>query len=271
MTYWAEAFMRIYPNVIVQVQGAGSSTAPPALIEGTADFGAMSRKMKSLEIQAFENKYGYKPTAIPVAVDALAIFVNKDNPLNSLNLEQIDAIFSVTRSCGGALPITNWGQLGLNDKWNYRDIQRYGRNSVSGTYGFFKKTALCDGDFINRVNEQPGSASVVQAISTSLNAIGYSSIGYQTSSIKVLKIKNEQQQLITATPETTTNGRYPLSRFLYVYVNKHPNKPLPPLALEFIKFLLSDDGQKITQKDGYISLPKNVIEQFHTELELENK
>ncbi|MCG3863167.1 MULTISPECIES: phosphate ABC transporter substrate-binding protein PstS family protein [unclassified Photobacterium] len=261
MTYWAEEFKRRYPNVNIQIQTAGSSTAPTALIEATAQLGPMSRAMKTKEIEAFEQEYGYKPTAIKVAVDALAVFVHEDNPLKGINFEQLDAIYSRTLRCGGLKPITQWGQLGLSGSWQDRGIQIYGRNSVSGTYGYFKKHALCRGDFRNNVNEQPGSASVVQSVSTSLNAIGYSGIGYKTTGIKAIPVAREGDDYVEATIENSVSGRYPLSRFLYVYVNKHPNKPLAPMEGEFLRFILSSDGQKIVQKDGYIPLPVKVVEQ----------
>ena len=259
MTFWAEEFKRIYPNINLQVQAAGSSTAPPALTEGTSNFGPMSRKMKSKELESFEKRYGYKPTAVPIAIDAMAIFAHKDNPIKGLSLEQVDAVFSSTRRCGAYSDINRWGDLGLTDKWQNKDIQLYGRNSVSGTYGYFKKKALCKGDFKNNVNEQPGSASVVQSISTSLNSLGYSGIGYKTSGVKIVPLSSQGDNFVEATIENAVNGSYPLSRFLYVYVNKHPNRPMSPKESEFIKLILSQTGQKIVEKDGYIPLPAVVI------------
>jgi phosphate transport system substrate-binding protein len=265
MTLWGEEFKRLYPNVNIQIQAAGSSTAPPALTEGTANFGPMSRKMKDKEIGAFEDKFGYKPTAIPVAIDALAVFVHKDNPLKGLTIEQVDAIFSSTRSCGSMTGITSWGQAGLTGAWDKRDIQLFGRNSVSGTYGYFKEHALCKGDFRTSVNEQPGSASVVQSVSTSANAIGYSGIGYKTASVRALPLaKKEGEEMVDATPENAISGTYPLSRYLYVYVNKAPNKPLSPIEVEFIKMVLSKAGQQTVIKDGYIPLPAKVAEKALT-------
>jgi len=261
MTLWAESYKREYPNVNIQIQAAGSSTAPPALTEGTSNLGPMSRKMKSRELEAFERRYGYKPTPIRVAIDALAVFAHKDNPVKGLTIPQIDAIFSSTRKCGYPEDITRWGQLGLEGAWKNRTIQLYGRNSVSGTYGYFKKKALCKGDYRNNVNEQPGSASVVQSVSSSLNGIGYSGIGYRTSGVRALPLaKKAGQPFIEATPENAVSGKYPLARFLYVYVNKHPNKPLPPLEREFLKMVLSKSGQNVVVKDGYIPLPKSVLE-----------
>jgi len=261
MTLWAEDFKRFYPNVNIQIQAAGSSTAPPALTEGTSNLGPMSRKMKDKEIAAFEEKYGYKPTAVPVAIDALAVFAHKDNPIEGLSIQQVDAIFSSTRKCGSKDSINSWGDLGLTGEWARKDIQLFGRNSVSGTYGYFKKKALCKGDYKSNVNEQPGSASVVQSITQSLNGIGYSGIGYTTTGVRALPLaKGGSSDYVEASPETAISGKYPLARFLYVYVNKHPNKPLSPLEGEFIKLVLSKVGQKVVVKDGYIPLPAKVAE-----------
>lgn len=259
MTLWTEAFKKEYPNVNIQVQAAGSSTAPPALTEGTSNFGPMSRQMKDKEIEAFEARFGYKPTAIRVAVDALAVYVHKDNPIESLSIPQVDAIFSVTRRCGATGDLNNWGQMGLPGGWANRPTQLYGRNSVSGTYGYFKQVALCSGDFKNTVNEQPGSASVVQAVASSLNGIGYSGIGYITSGVKSVPIAEEDgAEAIPATAENVASGDYPLARYLYIYVNKKPDSPLPPLEQEFLKLVLSKEGQEIVAKDGYIPVSARI-------------
>lgn len=256
MTFWAEEFKKQYPNVNIQIQAAGSSTAPPALTEGTSNLGPMSREMKSKEIEAFEKKFGYKPTAIPVAIDALAVFVHKDNPIKGMTMAQVDAVFSATRKCGAPADVTKWSQLGLAGAFASRDLQLFGRNSVSGTYGYFKEHALCKGDFKANVNEQPGSASVVQSVSTAINAIGYSGIGYVTSGVKAVPLANKEgQDFVAATADNAIAGKYPLSRFLWVYVNKAPNKPLNPLEAEFVKLMLSKQGQEVVVKDGYIPMP----------------
>jgi phosphate transport system substrate-binding protein len=261
MTLWAEDFNRVYPNVNIQIQAAGSSTAPPALTEGTSNLGPMSREMKDDEIEAFEGKYGYKPTAIPVAVDALAILVNKDNPVKGLTMEQVDSIFSSTNKCGGSASIETWGDAGVA-AWGAKSIQLYGRNSVSGTYGYFKEHALCKGDFKSNVNEQPGSASVVQSVTESVNGIGYSGMGYSTSGVKMVPLaKKGSTTFIEATPTNALNGTYPLTRYLFIYVNKKPNQPLAPLENEFIKLVLSKTGQQSVIKDGYIPLPAKIVEQ----------
>ena len=269
MTLWAEEYKRFYPNVNIQIQAAGSSTAPPALTEGTSNLGPMSRKMKDKEIAAFEKKFGYKPTPVPVAIDALAVYVHKDNPIKGMSIADVDAIFSNTRKCGGSAELTTWGDLDLEGDWIKRDIQLFGRNSVSGTYGYFKKKALCKGDYKPTVNEQPGSASVVQSVSSSLNGIGYSGIGYKTSGVRAVPLsKTAEPDKVEATPENAISGKYPLARFLYVYVNKTPGKPLSPLEGEFIKMVLATQGQKVVVKDGYIPLPSKVAAKALASLEL---
>jgi phosphate transport system substrate-binding protein len=268
MTLWAEDFKKCYPNVNIQLQGAGSSTAPPALTDGTANFGPMSRAMKAEEIQSFEAKHGYKPTAVPVAIDVLAVYVNKDNPLKGMSIAQVDAIFSATRKCGAPKDITLWGELGLTGSWANRDMTIYSRNAVSGTYGYFKEEALCKGDFKASINEQPGSASVVQGISESINGIGYSGIGYITSGVRALPLaKKEGQPFVTAEASHALDGTYPLARVLYVYINKHPNRPLDTMQLEFLKMVLSKQGQETVERDGYIPLPSAMAAKAMAELQ----
>ncbi|MDT8428451.1 MAG: phosphate ABC transporter substrate-binding protein PstS family protein [Pseudomonadales bacterium] len=267
MTLWAEEFNKLYPNVNVQIQGAGSSTAPPALTEGTATLAPMSRNMRQSEIQAFEARFGYAPTELPVAVDMLAVYVNKDNPLSSLSLTQVDAIFSATRRCGGLEDITRWGQLGLTGSWDNRDFALYSRNAVSGTYGFFKDNAMCGGDFKASINEQPGSSSVVQGVTESINGIGYSGIGYRTSGVKVLPLSiDDNSPVFEPTPENAESGDYPLARFLYIYINKHPNRELDPLTREFIKMVYSRLGQEVVNRDGFVPLREPVAARLRKEL-----
>ena len=270
MTLWAEEFARFYPNVNVQIQGAGSSTAPPALTEGTAMLAPMSRPMRQSEIQEFEARHGYQPTELPVAVDMLAVYVNRDNPIVSLSLPQIDAIFSATRRCGGTGDITRWGQLGLSGAWENRDFTMYSRNAVSGTYGFFKDNALCGGDFKSSINEQPGSSSVVQGVTESINGIGYSGIGYITSGVRAVPLAaNDGDQAYAPTAENAFSGDYPLARYLLVYVNKHPNRELDPVTREFIKMIYSKQGQQIVDRDGYVPLPAEVVERMLQQLGLQ--
>jgi len=257
MTFWAEGFQEMYPNVNIQIEGKGSTTAPPALIEGTAQLGPMSREMKKEEIDAFEAKYGYKPTQIKVAIDALAVFVHKDNPATGLTMKEVDGLFSSTFKSGGK-DIKTWGDLGLAGAWASKNVSLYGRNSASGTYGFFKETALAKGDYKPSVKEQPGSSGVVQGVATDANGVGYAGMGYLTSGVKPLPVGKTKDDLVTPSYEHCLDKTYPLARFLFVYVNKAPNKPLDTLTLEFLKFVLSKEGQTIVVKDGYFPLPAAV-------------
>ncbi|PTX94736.1 phosphate-binding protein [Verrucomicrobia bacterium LW23] len=266
MTFWAEGFKAKYPNVNIQVEGKGSATAPPALIEGTAQLGPMSRPMKGDEIDKFEKKYGYKPIEVKVAIDALAVFVHKDNPIKSLGLDQVDGIFSSTFKAGGK-DIATWGALGLTGEFASRPISSFGRNSASGTYGFFKEHALKKGDFKATVKEQPGSSAVVQSIAEDLYAIGYSAIGYKTAGVRALPLSAKADgKAFEPTLDNCLSGDYPLSRFLYIYVNKAPGKPLDPLTLQFLTFVLSKEGQIVVVKDGYYPLPADVADETIAEL-----
>ncbi|OYT21405.1 MAG: phosphate-binding protein [Nitrospira sp. UW-LDO-01] len=261
MTLWAEGFRKQYPNVKIQIEGKGSSTAPPALIEGTAQIGPMSRAMKSTEIDSFERKYKYKPTVLPVAIDALAVYVHKDNPIQGMTMSQVDATFSKTRRWGASQNVERWGQLGVTGELADSPISLYGRNSASGTYGFFKESALKNGDYKDEVKEQPGSASVVQGVTEDPSGIGYSGIGYMTSGIRALPIAEKEGGAFAApSQENAMNGSYPLWRHLLIYINKAPNKPLDPLVKEFIKFIYSKEGQAIVIKDGFFPLTQTLME-----------
>ena len=260
MTLWAESFKAVYPNVNIQIEGKGSSTAPPALIEGTAQLGPMSREMKSSEIDAFEKKFGYKPTAFKVAIDSLAVFVHKDNPIKGLTMQQVDSIFSGTLKRGGK-SIEKWGELGLTGPWATRPLSLYGRNSASGTYGYFKEHALEKGDFKTGVKEQPGSSAVVQGVASDLGGIGYSGIGYRTASVKAVPLADKGDKFIEPTYENCLSGDYPMARFLVIYVNKKPGAPLDKLTGEFLKFVQAKEGQEIVIKDGYFPLPKEVVDE----------
>jgi len=260
MTLWAEGFGGVYPNVKIQIEGKGSSTAPPALIAGTAQFGPMSRTMKASELDEFEKKFGYKPLAVRVAIDGLAVFVNKDNPLNQLTMQQVDAIFSKNRACGASSEIATWGQLGLTGAWADKPVSLYGRNSASGTYGYFKEHALCKGDYKDTVKEQPGSASVVQGIEKDLYGIGYSGVGYKTSGVKTLALAAKSgEPYINDEFENVLTGKYPLSRFLYIYVNRKPGEPLDPTVKQYLVYALSRSGQEIVVKDGYLPMTAKMI------------
>jgi phosphate transport system substrate-binding protein len=251
MSLWAEGFKKQYPNVTIEIEGKGSATAPPALIAGTATFGPMSRTMKQDEIDGFEKQHGYKPTALPTSIDMLAVYVHKDNPIAGLTFQQVDAIFSKSRKQGAVADITTWGQLGLKDKWANLPISLYGRNSASGTYGYFKEHALAKGDYKDSVKEQPGSSAVVKGVASDLGGIGYSGIGYKTADVKAVPLTATSGKPVPAEPQYGYSGDYPMARFLYVYMNYKPGSELDPLRREFIKFVFSKQGQAEVIKDGY--------------------
>ena len=268
MALWSEGFRRVYPNVNIQVEGKGSGTAPVALIAGTAQLGPMSRAMRDSEIDEFEDTYGFPPLEVSVGIDTLAVYVHKDNPTEGLSFEELDAIFSSTRNSGYPEEITTWGQVGLTGPWANRPMRLYGRNSASGTYAYFKDVALFRGDFKDTVNEQPGSASVVQGVTEDINGIGYSGIGYRTSGVKAIALGVEKgDPHFEPTYENVVSGDYPLSRMLYIYVSKNPTQPMDTLTKEFLKFVLSKEGQEIVARDGFLPLPAAVAESIIEKLE----
>ncbi len=256
MTLWSEGFRGFYPNVAVQIQGAGSGTAPPALVEGTAQFGPMSRPMRGTEIEEFEARYGYAPTPIRGAIDGIGVFVHKDNPVECLSLQQVDAIFSSTRAGGADAAITTWGDVGLEGEWASRPIALYGRNSASGTYGFFKDVALFGGDYSPAVREQPGSSTVIQGVASDIAGIGYSGVGYATADVRAVSLEGPDGECYGPTGEAASTGNYPIARFLYIYVNKNPNEALEPLRGEFIRFVYSQEGQEAVLRAGFFPVNK---------------
>ncbi|MFI4882507.1 MAG: PstS family phosphate ABC transporter substrate-binding protein [Phycisphaerales bacterium JB064] len=253
MTLWGEEFKGFYPSVQIEVEGKGSSTAPPALIQGQAQFGPMSRAMKSSEVDAFEQRFGYKPTQLRTGIDALAVFINKDNPLNEISIQQLTEVFSV------AGKDMTWGDLGVNDPaWATRPVSLYGRNSASGTYGYFKDVALQGNDYKASVKEQPGSSAVVQGIASDKYGMGYSGVGYATADVKMLRVSVDGGDAFGPEAEYANSGEYPLARFLYLYVNVDPIKGLDPLRAEFIKLIFSKQGQEVVLKDGYFPVSATV-------------
>ena len=261
MTLWAEGILNFYPNIQVEIEGKGSGTAPAALISGTSQFGPMSRPMKAKEIDGFEKRYGYKPTELNTSIDMLAVYVHKDNPIECLTLQQVDAIFSKTRRGGNAENIRTWGDVGLTGQFANLPISLYGRNSASGTYGFFKDNALFGGDYKDEVKEQPGSSSVVQGVASELAGIGYSGIGYMTADVRAVPLATGPgEKCVAAVADNAYTGEYPLSRFLILYTNYKPGSELDPLRREFVRYIFSRNGQEDVVRDGYFPV-SNVIAQ----------
>jgi phosphate transport system substrate-binding protein len=261
MELWVKGFNERYPDAKIIVEGKGSATAPPALLEGTSQFGPMSRSMTRDESAAFEKKYGYKVSDFAVAFDALAVYVNKDNPIKCLTLEQVDRIFSARRLGSGGRRIDTWGDAGLTGEWAARPIAMYGRNEISGTYEFFREHVLYNGEFRPEVKEQPGSEDVVSKVAADKFAIGYSGIGYKTDGVRAVPLAvSFGRECYDTSAESTYTGDYPVARFLYIYLNKKPNEPIDPLRREFIKYILSKDGQALTEKSGFYPITNEIRE-----------
>ncbi len=262
MQSWAEEFTRLYPGVGVQIQGVGSGSAAPALIRGTTQLAPMSRPMHRSELQSFQQRHGYLPIALLVANDALAVYVHRDNPIEAISLPQLAAIYSDSQHCGQQQAVRTWGQLGLRDSWAERIIIPYGRNSVSGTYGFFSRQALCGGDVAARVNEQPSSAAVVQAVGQQLSAIGYAGLGYQTAWVRPVPIlmpnKAElyggQAQLGEHSQPAGHTRYQAFTRPLYIYLQQDPSQRLDTLTWAFLDYILSESGQALVSRLGYLPL-----------------
>jgi phosphate transport system substrate-binding protein len=268
MQLWAEEYRRRHPSVNFQIQSIGSSTAPVALIEGTAQLGPMSRAMRQTELQQFAERFGYQPTAVPVAIDLLAVYVHPDNPLNQLSLTQLDAIFSINRRCGAPTDIQHWRQLGLSGLWQQRYITLYSRNAVSGTYGYFKQYVLCNGDIKARTNQLAGSSAMLRAISQSPGGIGYSGIGFATDDVKVLSLSQGDGAAFAPTADNALTGDYPLARQLYIYINRAPGQALTANQYAFFDLVLSAPGQQLVRQDGFLPLPAQVITRWRQALDL---
>jgi phosphate transport system substrate-binding protein len=261
MELWAEGFKAFYPGVKIEIEGKGSNTAPPALLAGESQLGPMSRQMTPDEVAAFEAKYGYKPTAVLVAVDALAIYVHKDNPVQCLTLEQLDRIFAENPKSAGGKSAHTWGDVGATGEWAAKPIAMYGRNALSGTNKFFKQNVLGGGDFKESVQQEAGSELVVKAVAANLSAVGYSGIGYKTDEVRAVPVAASfGKKCYDASFESTYTRKYPLARGLYVYLLKDPKTPMDTLSGEFVKYILSKEGQTQAKKGGYYPITRNIRE-----------
>jgi phosphate transport system substrate-binding protein len=261
VTVWAKAFKDLYPNVTIEVEAKGSETAPPALLQAASQFGPMSIPMTTEQLDAFQKKYGYRPSSFRVAVDALAIYVNKDNPIGCLTLPQVDQMFSTTRKGSGGRSINTWGQAGLSGEWQAKPISLYGRDTISGTYEFFRTLALYGGDFKEQVKQQPGSEGIVEGVEKDKFAIGYSGVGFKTAGVRAVPVAvNDGRKCYDTSAEATYSGNYPLARYLYIYLNKKPDQPLDALRGEFIKYILSREGQTQAEKGGFYPIKNDMRE-----------
>jgi phosphate transport system substrate-binding protein len=267
MTLWGEAFMGRHPGVKIEIEGKGSNTAPPALISGSCTFGLMSRPMRDREIAVFRRRYGHDPVAVPAAIDMLAIYVHRDNPIPGLTMPQVDAIFSSTRKLGHP-EIRTWGDVGLDGTWASREIRLCGRNQASGTYAYLRKHALGKGEYRSEVRKLPSSSAVVQTVSLETTSIGYSGIGYRKPGVRPVPLAGEAGEAFVE-PVLENADRYPLSRRLYIYVNHVPVKPLAKIQAEFLRFVLSRQGQEIVGKAGFVAAKPAWVKEARNALELD--
>lgn len=253
---WESKLREFYPGLAIQIQGIGSETGPPALLEGKAQIAAMSRQLTKKEIEEFTTRYGYEPTEVPVAADALSVFVHRDNPISGMTLPELDAVFCKEHRRGLNEDRISWSQFGLSGEWSDASITLIGRNKVSGTATFFREQACGNGDFKERMKTEAGSASVVMGIKKDRYAIGFSGIGYRTSSVRPIPLAMAKgKPFVEPTFETVTDGTYPLRRHLFLYVNKSPKEAISPAVMEFVKFAVSFEGQQAVIQEGFFPLP----------------
>ena len=256
MALWGEDFKKFHPRVSALFICKGSATAPKALIDGSTLMGQMSREMNEQEVAAFQAKFGYAPTRIPVAVDALVVYVNANNPIRQLHMEEIDAIFSTTRKSGAKADLVRWGDLGLGGDWKQRDIQAYGRDENSGTRAFFKEHVMKKGDFKPSVKAFVDQFAVVEAPAVDGGGISYGPLQYANRMVKGVPLASfGTDRFIEPTLENIQKATYPLTRFLYIYVNKAPGKALDPVVKEFVRFVLSREGQAGVASFGAVAIP----------------
>lgn len=257
---WAGELRRLYPGVTIKVEGLGSETGPVKLLERKAEIAAMSRRLTTQEIADFIKEFGYEPTEVPVAVDALAVFVHRENPIAGITLQELDAIFCLERRRGIKYPIDSWGLLGLHEDWFDAPIRSYGRNGLSGTAAFFKEHVCNGAELKPGMIESPGSASVVMDVSKDRLGIGFSGIGYRTSGVRPVPLAIAKGgRYVEPTFQAAIDGTYPLRRNLYLYVNKPPKAAPSSPVVEFVKFALSRQGQELVIKMGYFPLTTNEI------------
>lgn len=253
---WESKLRELYPGMVIHIQGIGSETGPPALLDGKAQIVAMSRQMTRKEIEDFTKQYGYEPTEVPVAADALAVFVHRDNPLAGMTLAELDATFCKEHRRGLNEDRISWSSFGLSGEWSEAAITLLGRNKTSGTSTFFREQVCGNGDFKDKMKAEAGSASVVVGVKKDRYAIGFSGIGYRTSFVKPIPLAvAKDKPLIEPTFETVTDGSYPLRRYLYLYINKAPKAVMPTAVTEFVKFAVSQEGQHAVIEEGFFPLP----------------
>jgi phosphate transport system substrate-binding protein len=240
---WAEEYMKLNPGLTIQISGGGSGTGIAALINGGTDICQASRDMKEQEYKQAEAK-GQKAYRVSVALDGIAVFLNKENPVKELSLAQLKGIYTGS--------ITNWKEVGGES----HVIILYGRENSSGTYSFFKEHVLKNEDYVEQTQTLPGTAAVVNAVSKDKYGIGYGGLAW-ASGVKFADVKKtDTSKAIAPSNETVSNGTYPISRELYWFFTGVPTGELKKL----VNWALSPEGQKLAGEVDYVPLPKELVE-----------
>jgi len=269
LTPLAAAYQELHPGVRVRVEAGTSTAGPPALLRGRAQLAAMSREMSRDELHAFKVVLGARPARTSVAIDALAIYVNEQNPLQQISLPELDAIYSSARRCGGEEAITSWSQLGLQGSYAARSIGLYGHIPSAGTYAFFRQKALCGGHFREGVHQQPGDRSVVLSIAELRYAMGYGARADLIAGVRALAVApSAGGSYGTIAPADVYDGRYPLTRDLYLYrTTRRGEERGSAEALRFVRFVLSKTGQDAVDTAGFLRLPESRLAEEHSRLD----
>lgn len=259
---WFKAFIALYPSIDYEMSAEGSGSAPKALMSGSVLIGAMSRGIKDKEVAAFEKLKYYKPTEIRIALDALGVIINPLNPVTSISQTQLDAIYSTTRSCGYPTDITHWKALGWDIPQKI-DVQFIHPNA--GGAGFFSKKTMCGGKY--KQSESPfveRGVVMIENVSKSRFSLGIASMTKMNNTVKRVKVgKTKQHPGYLPTAINITNKNYPLTRYLYLYIDKRPETNLSDNLIEFIKFIFSRQGQRIALANGGFPLsPTEIGEQL---------
>jgi len=265
VTLWIAGFKKYYPNVDIKLPIEGSGAAGPVLTDGSTDFGLIAREMMTKEETPFDQKFGYKPFEIAIAggsyrtvafTDALTFFVNKSNPIEKLSFDQIDAIFSKTRNRGGK-EITSWGQLGLIGDWADKPIHLIGVKEENGFEHFLRIRILGNGEWKDGIETRDTVFPLAGLVAADPYAIGYAGFGYLSDGVKTVALADKSSgPYYKGTFEEVESQKYPLSRVIYIYANRPPGKPLNPVLKEFIRYILSGEGQQAVVEDGiFLPLP----------------
>lgn len=265
ISLWCKGFSNIYHNTNCMVESFGSIKAPDDLQSGKVDIGAMSEPMSDKDKQDFKNVYGYIPLEIKVAQDMIAVLVNAENPITCITISELDGIYSNSNSCKGSTNINTWGELNLDGQWADTPISVYGRTPLSATYYVFRKVALCGGTYKKSVTELASSRDIVDFVARDTTSIGYSGSGILGPGVKSINVGDSKDKCYPPQSKYAASKQYPFTRDLYLYLKEDP-KSMKKTTREFLKYVLSKQGQKAVIESGLNSLPSNIISEQKNKL-----